>query len=344
MKILIVGSGLYKIYEHSLKNGFEHFGVKVDTFYFKDYFQGNNWISDIYNRFQNKYLIGPNILLINLFLIKRIIKSKYDFALIYRGIHIYPLTTLILSKYTVVYGYNNDDPFGTSMKSFYWRFFLKSVKFYTHVFSYRPSNIQQYFSIGAKSVSLLLSSYDKERNYKMNFVPSNRYACDVLFIGHFENDGRDEAILSLIDCGYNVKIYGDLNSWKQSSLYYILNNNNKIELIVDDYNLAINSSKMALNFLSKDNNDVYTRRCFEIPITGTVLISEYSSFLGEIFEENNEIVMFKDVDELKNKVEYLINNPNELNRIGKNGMKKVEEVHSNFSRSLQILMSHESLK
>jgi spore maturation protein CgeB len=54
--------------------------------------------------------------------------------------------------------------------------------------------------------------------------------------------------------------------------------------------------------------------------------------------------MFKDVDELKNKVEYLINNPNELNRIGKNGMKKVEEVHSNFSRSLQILMSHESLK
>jgi spore maturation protein CgeB len=178
----------------------------------------------------------------------------------------------------------------------------------------------------------------------MNLLPSNRYACDVIFIGHFENDGRDEAIFSLINSGYNVKVYGDVKSWRQSSLYYILNDNNRIEPIVDDYNLAINSAKIALNFLSKYNNDVYTRRCFEIPITGTVLVSEYSSFLEEVFENDNEIITFKNIDELKNKVDYLLNNPNELNRIGKNGMKKVKEKHSNFNRSLQILTLHESLK
>lgn len=344
MQILIVGSGLYRIYEQSLKSGFEFYNHNVDTHYYKSFFVGENTLLDLINRFQNKFLIGPSVLIINLFLILRVAIKKYSMVFIYRGTHISHLTVLILARFTTVYGYNNDDPFGMSMPKYYWRKFNKSIKYYHHIFSYRPSNISQYYDHGAVSVSLLMSSYDKQYNFKIDNLLNTSYLCDLVFIGHFENDGRDKVLIELIRAGFDIRVYGGIETWSQSLFFEEINRNNKIQLIVEDYNLAINSAKIALNFLSKVNNDVYTRRCFEIPVTGTVLMSEYSSFLEEIFENDNEIVMFKTIEELKNKAKFLLNNPEELNRISERGMRKVREQHSNLNRCFQILKLHESLR
>ncbi|WGU68927.1 glycosyltransferase [Capnocytophaga canimorsus] len=45
-------------------------------------------------------------------------------------------------------------------------------------------------------------------------------------------------------------------------------------------------------FLSKLNNDQYTRRCFEIPACGTMMLSERTPTLQEFYTENEEIVFF----------------------------------------------------
>ncbi len=64
-----------------------------------------------------------------------------------------------------------------------------------------------------------------------------------------------------------------------------------------EYNYAICGSKITLCFLSKINSDTYTRRNFEVPAMGKLMLSEYSQDLEIIFKENEEMVFFRNRDD-----------------------------------------------
>ena len=95
---------------------------------------------------------------------------------------------------------------------------------------------------------------------------------------------------------------------------------------------------MALCFLSKINKDVYTRRNFEIPAAGTIVVSEYTKELAELFEADKEIIMFNDKNEMVNKVKYFLNNDYLLSQLTKNAFNKIISAkHSEIDRAQQIL-------
>ena len=90
-----------------------------------------------------------------------------------------------------------------------------------------------------------------------------------------------------------------------------------------DYFQTLAEHKIALCFLSKLNNDVYTRRCFEIPASGTMLFSEYSKELDDIFGDMKGAVFFKDLEEFHLKLKYLKENPEIIENIAKVGEQTV---------------------
>lgn len=349
MKILIAADWHGDIYAQAFYDGFKHLSDDVFKFSWKEYFHhyqyssryktDNNKLKSLYYRIQNKFLIGPVLWKINRDLIQKCEEIKPDLVFIYRGTHIYPATIETLKEKfgCKVFGYNNDDPFSLEYPNYVWRYYKKSIPRYDHIFSYRWKNIEDYKSVGYDKVSLLRSYYLKDKNFYIEDISPNNYQCDVIFIGHFEDDGRDEAIKLLVENGIDLKLYG--TGWEMSGYHdFFIEKMGIIKPLYDDYNLALNSAQIALVFLSKLNNDTYTRRCFEIPATKTMMMAEYTNDLNSMFEEGRDAEYFRNKEELLEKIKYYLAHPEIIREIGQNGYDRLlNDGHEVVDRCREIL-------
>lgn len=341
MKILVVGEFRWEIYESALYDAFNQLGYDTYKFEWGSYLDNSsNYLKSIYNKFQNKFTIGPAIKRINNDLIKYCKTINPNLVFIYRGTHILPSTIKKISEQgIIIFGYNNDDPFSKVYPNYYWRHYIRGIKYYSHIFAYRKKNIDDYKKVGYSQVTLLRSYYIKSRNHHIDELINKNYKTDVIFIGHFEDDGRDIYLKSLVNAGIKIKIYGDRESWQRSENFSVLDKIcGPIVQIRNDYNLALNSAKIALVFLSKINNDSYTRRCFEIPATKTLMVSEYTDDLNSLFQEKKEAIYFRNESEFLENIKYYLINKNQRKEIGVAGYKRlVSEGHEVQDRVNEII-------
>ena len=312
MKIILVGDWHSELHEKIIRKSFLYFGHKVISFKWFNYFKPKTkekYKFEIFKKIQNKYLFGPIIEQINSDLLNICKTHKAEVLFIYRGSHIYPKTLQKIKKKfpeIIIIGYNNDDPFSKIYPKWMWRHFINGLPNYDIMFAYREKNIKEFQDAGAKKVKLLRSWFDPERNYPKG----NTKKYDVTFIGHYEDDNRILFLEEVVKRGWKLKLYGPGYEWNdiiKKSPY--LNKLLPIDLVWgEDYNNALCNSKIALCFLSKVNNDTYTRRCFEIPATETLLMSEKTSDLTSLFQENNEAVFFEKINDFGEKLDKLLNN------------------------------------
>lgn len=359
LKILVVADGHGgAIYADAIRKGFDNLGHTTQTFYWQDYFHnypyaesyktdiGTKWgrLKSIWFKAQNKFTFGPAVVKLNLDLVAQAKAFKPDLIFLYRGTHVWPCTLTTMKKATgaKIFGYNNDDPFSPTYPKYFWRHFRRGVPHYDHLFAYREKNLADYAEVGMVRTSLLRSYYLKDSNKPILPRPANKkFACDVIFIGHFEDDGRDQVIKHLMDNGVDVKLYGPL--WYKSPFYAEFMEHmggvNIQPLYGADYNVALNSAKIALVFLSKLNNDTYTRRCFEIPAVGTVMASEYTEDLAQnLFKPDEEAIYFQDKEELLVKVQSLLAAPKKLQAMALAGQKRLlASGHEATDRARQVV-------
>ncbi|MEZ9064528.1 MULTISPECIES: glycosyltransferase [unclassified Vibrio] len=353
MKVLIVSDGFSShLYADSFTKPFEKLDWEVEHFEWLDYFfkyqypnhysNDGNKLKSIYFRVQNKFTIGPALKNINCDLIEKVKSYKPDLVLIYRGTHVWSSTIdKIKTEKSIVFSYNNDDPFSSNYPFYYWRLHKKMSKSCDLVYAYRKKNIDDYLCLGIEKVKLLRSYYVTENNFRSTEVEKD---IDVLFIGHFENDGRDHSILKLLRSGVDVKLYG--TGWSKSEVYEdIVKFNGLVKPVYKDYNLTINRAKIALVFLSKLNRDTYTRRCFEIPATGTLMLSEHTDDLATMFEPNLEACFFNSDIELIEKVKNLLSDSRKLDRIASAGYARlINDGHEVNDRVKDIIDDYIELK
>lgn len=331
-------------------NSFTELGHDVHKFTWKEYFKhypyadcyetDGNKLKSIYYRFQNKFTFGPAVYKLNIDMVKKCQQFQPDLVFIYRGTHVFPSTIKKLKQTGAkVYGYNNDDPFSTKYLPYMWRHFKSCIPLYDHIFYYRYKNFDDYEAIGYKNISMLRSYYIKANNFFIPNLEKNKYSCDVIFIGHFENDGRDDYIKMLSENDIDIKLFG--NNWQKSQHYnYFIQKFGEIKPLYNaDYNLALNSAKISLVFLSKLNNDTYTRRCFEIPATKTMMLAEYTDDLNNhLFSQDKEAVYFKNSQELLKKAKFYAMDDESRNKIAKAGYNKVYNAgHEVTDRAKQVL-------
>lgn len=334
LSILIVGDFFSPIHEKAYSQAFSYLGHEVVEFKITSYFKDRkSFLSKIQDQFQ----IGPNIYKLNSSL-KEILKKEFDFIFLYRPRLIWQST--LRNNNSLIFIYNNDDPFSPSYNWYFWRNFFKVLKFSNHIFSYRERNILEYKKIGYENVSLLRSCYIK----KHNFPFKTAYKYDVIFIGHFENDSRDYKIKYLFENGINIKVFGP--NWNRSKFYSLFLKNNILEgsLNIEDYNKKLNQSKLALVFFSKLNRDQYTRRCFEIPATLTPMICEENNEILTLFRKDEEIKVFRNKEELLYQINYLLMNHKERDKIAKNAFKRLLlDKHEIKDRAVNVISIYNKL-
>lgn len=359
MKILLAADGQgAEIYADALAGGFTALGHTVRQFAWRGFFHdypykpmGQGWwerLRWVWYRAQNKFMVGPAVWALNRALLRQCLEERPDLLFVYRGTHVWPSTLRAIRTLGImVFGYNNDDPFGEQYAPYVWRHFVRGLPHYDHLFAYRAKNLDDYARAGmaAGKTSLLRSYYVAARNYLAPIDKSLR--ADVTFVGHYEPDGRDVALLALLRAGVRLKLRGTL--WEQSPLHAELLAALGVEAIRPvygaEYNAALSSAKMALVFLSKLNHDTYTRRCFEIPATGACMVSEYTDDLARnLFRPDEEAVYFQTPEELVAKVQHLLANPAVCARIGAVGrVRLLADGHEVTDRAREILAQFDKL-
>ncbi len=344
MKVLVVGEFRWEIYEKPLFKVFQELGYETYKFEWKKYldYEGRSKFIEIIKRVENKFHIGPDVYKMNSDLVAYVKKISPELVFIYQGLF-FTAATLKTIKFNgaKVFGYCNDDPFSDKAPKYFWRKYLSSCREYDLVFSYRLKNIDDYKRVYGIDSEILRSYYIEDRNYKLE-KSAEKYECDVAFIGHYEDDGRDEFLIKVARSGHSFKVYGA--EWHRSKYYGEFKKimGGDVQQLRGDYNIALNSCKIALVFLSKINHDTYTRRCFEIPAAGAFMLSEYTDDLATLFEPDKEAVYFNNADELINKVDYYLAHDDERIAIAQNGYERVRrDGHEIKDRARQIIRAYE---
>lgn len=333
LRILIVEDGQYYMYGQALRDAFIKEGFQnVKLFSWCDNAAGNN---KAYKRAQNKLSFGPMIRRINSGLIRECEADKPDLVFLYRCRIIFSHTVKkIKSKGTIIFSYNNDNPFSTYFPRYYWRHYRRSIKYDDVTFVYRKSNIDECMRMGAKKVELLRSYYIDSNNYPVAGIDKVNAKYDVVFLGHYEDDSRIQYLSALTSAGISVGVPGSHWGGVEEQNIYLM----RLKNTQSSYNLILNESKIALVFLSSLNKDTYTRRCFEIPATKTFMLSQYTDDLAGMFEPDKEAVYFKTPEELVEKAKYYLEHEEERERIAKAGYDRLMcDGHEVGDRVWQIM-------
>lgn len=356
MKILVVGDWHSDLHEEEVSRSFRRLGHEALAFKWFSYFsydsQGAWSPRAIFKRAQNKFVAGGLIAQINEDLLRCVKANRPDVVFVYRGTHITARTLKAIRDALpecVLVGYNNDDPFSPIQPRYLWRHFMAAIPQYDLMLAYRHANLADFSNAGARRVQLMRSWYVPERSHPVTLDDSerDRFSADVVFIGHYEPDQRLASLEAIVEKGYQLKLFGPTKYWQGP-----LSQSSRLQKFApvkmawgEDYNRALCGAKIALCFFSKLNRDTYTRRCFEIPATETLMLSEYSEDLASLYREGAEVDYFRSQEEMLSKIEYYLGHPEQAQRVARAGYDKVTTAgHDIDSRMRTLLISIEEVK
>jgi spore maturation protein CgeB len=350
-KILIVGDFKWLWYQEAFASSFEKKSLLVLRFgWFTNFWKTIPNMSEpqfksILHKLQYRFTYGPLIFLIKKNLFNLIEIEKPDLIFFY---NVRLLDYKVIKKikkilpYTILCQYSNDNPFSPLFKNNFWKNFKDSVPFFDIHFIFRESNRKDFLINGAIKIDVLKPYFIDYMDYNIPIdqIPDD-FKSDIVFAGHYENDGRLDKLEEILQKGYNLKIFG--GGWNEvlsdlNNTYLIKSKFPISPVINDEYRFAICGSKIALCFLSKLNNDTYTRRNFQIPAMKTLVLSEFTEDLANQFIENQEICFFRNTNDLIEKIDLLLKDDILRNKIAINGYNRnLINKNSVDDRTNQIL-------
>ncbi|PMB45142.1 hypothetical protein CEN40_12755 [Fischerella thermalis CCMEE 5205] len=143
---------------------------------------------------------------------------------------------------------------------------------------------------------------------------------DVAFIGNWDASRKREQYLKAI-ADYRLGLWGS-NYWNTHCQEPVLKGLCQGMCSYEQIPDILGSAKMGLNILRPQNEEGHNIRTYEIPATGTLMLSERSQELLSLFIEDQEAVYFSSPNELRQKVEYLLQNPDLIKAVAEAGYQK----------------------
>jgi hypothetical protein len=346
LRIVVAGDWKAGVHEEPMARALESLGHAVTRFPWARYFEHERGDrgspGGVAGRLQGRLLAGPCFTRLNRDLVETCARSPLDLLLVRRGTHVTRETLRAVRRGAprgVIAGTCNDDPFSPVQRKIDWRHFLRALPEYDLVLAYRHHNLEDFRRAGARRVELLRSWYVPERNRPLVLSEEDRqrWESDVVFAGHYEADKRIEYLDALVAGGIALKVYGP--DYPRGLRAPCLAGSLPVRALPgEEYNKALCGAKIGLCFFSTLNRDTYTRRCFEIPSTRTLMLCEYSADVATLFTEGEEAEFFRSKEELVGKAKALLADPERRARIAAAGRRRVvAEGHDVVSRMRQVL-------
>lgn len=341
MIILVAGSFRYEMYAKAFYEAFRRLGHEVrslDTEKFE--IKEDNALKIAEGKVKRHWLVGPSIVAASRALKREVREFKPDLVFLYHCYFFHPSAVREISRTTTVFSYENDDPFERRKDKPNPAYYMEAARYCRLNYVFRCKNVDDFSRIGVNNAKVLLPYYTETRNFPV--------ACDkdipLAFVGHWEDDGRDEMIMALLEAGLPFSLYGHDDTWSQSKYWPRLRDCFCGPADGRKYNEVLNRVKVALVFFSKKNNDTYTTRSFELPVTKTVMLSEYTADMDSFWPEDECCVYFRDRDELVRKAKWLLDNPEQMQTIADNAFNRLKALGcSETDRVREILADYEAV-
>lgn len=330
-RVLLAGNWAWDIYEEALSTGFNDLGWLVTPFRTT---AAKGWLSQmpILSRLRPAWTLRR----LNRDFVDVVHRVKPNLIFLWRCIDILPASLAeIRSKFpeVVIFLYHNDNPFSGPKERIKNRHYLGGIIHANLTAVFRPANLKDALAWGADRAEILMPSYIRAVHRPLGGGQQN----DVIFVGHFEDDCRESAIVALHNAGIDVRILGTKWEAMQRKHQWLAEQEIK-QVWGDDYVASLAGAKISLAFLSNKNRDVYTRRCFEIPACGSLLMAPRTKELQRIFKEDEEAVFWSSNEELVEKVRYLLSNESARLSIAEAGRRRVIlDAHHEYGRAQQVV-------
>ena len=348
MKILMAGLWAWPQYEAAVAQGLRQNGAEVFDLPLSGHFR-NRW-----GRLQLTVPLPLSALWrVNREVLAEARRVQPDWVFFWRPTHILPSTLKRLAAMGIrPASYNNDDPFGPRAHGqvpwhhhALWHWYIKCLPHFHMNFFYRRINCDEALAVGAKHAQVLLPYFipAQDRPIELDAAAQARYGCELVFVGHHEADGRETLVRSLVDAGIDLKLWGGA-SWSPAVLGDLQARLGPVQAVLgDDYRKALCGADICLCLLSRLNRDTYTRRCFEIPACGRVMLAERTADLTAMFKEDEEACFFSSPEELVSKARWLLDNAERRQRIAAAGLQRVwADGHAVADRCRSLLQTLES--
>ena len=178
------------------------------------------------------------------------------------------------------------------------------------------------------------------RPLNLTLSKKNKYKADISFMGAAYHN-RVQSFPRLLD--KNFKIWG--TGWNPDTvLGKRLQNNNKRVTTEETVNIY-NASKINLNLHSSSchyginpEGDFVNPRTFEIAACKGFQLVDYRSDLINLFHINDEITVFRSLDEMKDQIDFYLNNPDLREIISKRSYQRVLNEHTIVHRMQEMLI------
>jgi len=221
-----------------------------------------------------------------------------------------------LNKKIIIVGYSPDD---MAAKHNQTKKYVKSIPMYDCLFTTKSYNVSEIRELGAKKVHFIGNAYAPEVHRPIDLSDEEKlfYGGGVGFIGNFEID-RYESMLNIAEKGVNIKIWGP-KDWKAVRIHSSNLNFAGRPIYFEEYAKGICSFDINLCFLRKINRDLQTTRSVEIPACRAFMLAERTKEHQELFKEGVEAEYFSSNDELFEKIQFYLKNPEKRKKIAEAG-------------------------
>jgi spore maturation protein CgeB len=273
--------------------------------------------------------------------ISAISELKPDVLFIVKGDSIFPDTLEKIKKLfsCPVVNYIWDEPLyaHSENKDDYRKFNLQhGLPLYDTVFVFDSFYLDVLKRQGAKRVHYLPLATNPNRYKDILLSDQDKvaYGYDVCFVGV-----PFQSRLEILEClsEYNMGVFGD--SWtkyfmvrgKKTPPYYRGLASGEV---VNKIYLA---SRIVLNMHHSQSVAGLNTRTFDIPACGAFEIVDYKKIIENHFAIDKEIVSFKDINELKSKIDFYLKNDELRKSISLQGQRKVLHEHTWVHRAQEVL-------
>jgi spore maturation protein CgeB len=266
---------------------------------------------------------------INQRLIDLVSNECFDLILIFKAENIFPETIKIIKEKSgaVIASWMADDPFCfENIKN--------SLIHYDYYFIWDSWYLPLLESAGVKK-AIYLPLYTIPEVYKKVEQTEGEkltYRSDLVFVGEWRPD-RERILNQLID--FNIKIYG--GGWLENSR--IPKEYLHKEVTISEMNKIYNACKIILNIHHQWGKNDANFRTFETLGSGAFLIDERKRDIVSILKEDEEIVLYNGIDELKEKIDYFLGHEDEREKIANRGSKIVNKKHTLTKRYEKLFKS-----
>lgn len=325
-KILIIWSeetsdfGLPKFYSDS----FRELGFDVEELgIFPSYISYSKWIG--YKLLQKVFKLEMKNFTDNFLSnneIKRYLKlNKVEFIIFFRCERITPcfLKELRLLYDIPFINIYSENPFVVQKKA---EVHLKTIPYYDLILTFSELYIPVFYQLGAKNVKVLNFAASKDQLINFNSIKKHK-------LTYFGTWGPIQEYWLK---NFDIEVFG--SRWNNSSNIKIRKGGIKLEM-----SKIINKSDMVLNLVRSEHMCLSSMKTFEIPAASSLMICNYTNDQNNFFKDFKHCIYFNSYYEIENKINFIKNRPDLIEKISKEAHKEVAKNHTYLNRC-ELLLSY----